>query len=476
MAIKNTTTIWNGMTIYNKIDTSTGQIQGYASASARTAASAPLFQSPPTGASQAGSEYEIPPAQSAEFLRLYNSRSPNASQLTEAEFQNAFFNTSQGGGVNTANSTRASQLNLQTDTQNRLYYFNDLRIPGAIHPKTKQIINASGDASTRQLFGTPPSVLTDGSIPLSVRGVSDAPIAANRAGIGGTHNYNGSNRILRYPEMSLASLGYDYIQIASYEYVPSMAQGTMGTEDVGGGKFAGPNRLRAKKPRTTIQLPMQPSLTESNSTSWNQDSMNEIQRIGGAGAERIIKSLGDGNMGQSVADIATMFGKLTETVLQGENKAAFASFFAGQAVGANILGRTTGQVINPNLELLFEGPTLRTFSFNFPLTPRDESEANICRDIIRVMKKDMAPVKEDPALWLKPPCLWQLDYLYNGDEQHPFMNKFKPCALTSFNVDYTPAGSYMTYDGGSMTAYKIQMTFNEIEPVYRGDYEDGDFQ
>jgi len=92
------------------------------------------------------------------------------------------------------------------------------------------------------------------------------------------------------------------------------------------------------------------------------------------------------------------------------------------------------------------------------------------------MKKDMAPVKEDPALWLKPPCLWQLDYLYNGDEQHPFMNKFKPCALTSFNVDYTPAGSYMTYDGGSMTAYKIQMTFNEIEPVYRGDYEDGDFQ
>ena len=56
------------------------------------------------------------------------------------------------------------------------------------------------------------------------------------------------------------------------------------------------------------------------------------------------------------------------------------------------------------------------------------------------------------------------------------MNKFKPCALTSFNVDYTPGGSYMTYDGGSMTAYTIQMSFNEIDPVYRGDYEDGDFQ
>jgi hypothetical protein len=470
MAIENTTTIWNGMTIYNRIDTSTGQVQGYASTAARTAGTAPLFQSPPTGASQSGSEYEIPTAQSAEFLRLYNSRSPNASQLTEAEFQNAFFNTSQGGGVNTANTTRASQLNLQSDTD-RLYYFNDLRIPGTIHPTTGQIINASGNASSRQLFGTPPSVLTDGSVPLSVRGVSDAPIAANRAGVD-----RGGSRILRYPEMSLAGLGYDYIQIASYEYVPSMVGRTLGTQTVGSGNFAGPNRLRAKSPRTTIQLPMQPSLTESNSTSWNQDTMNEIQRIGGAGAEKIITEIGDGNTSGSVGAIAEMFGKLTETVLSGDNKGAFASFFAGQAVGANIMGRTTGQVINPNLELLFEGPTLRTFSFNFPLTPRDETEADICWDIIQTMKKDMAPVKEDPALFLKPPCLWQLDYLYNGDGQHPFMNKFKPCALTSFNVDYTPAGSYMTYDGGSMTAYKIQMTFNEIEPVYRGDYEDGDFQ
>lgn len=462
MAIENTTTIWNGMTIYNRIDTSTGQVQGYASTAARTAGTAPLFQSPPTGASQSGSEYEIPTAQSAEFLRLYNSRSPNASQLTDAQFQNAFFNTSMGGGVNTANTTRASQLNLQSDT-NRLYYFNGLRIPGIINPTTGQINNAAGNPSSTQLFGTPPSVLTDGSVPLSVRGVVDAPIAANRAG-----NTAGGSTILRYPEMSLAGLGYDYIQIASYEYVPSGMT-------VGGGTFNS-NRLRAKSPRTTIQLPMQPSLTESNSTSWNQDTMNEIQRQAGMGASEMIGAMAQGNAGQTGKAFTDMMGKIATDLADEKNMPGMQGFFASQAVGANIMGRTTGQVINPNLELLFQGPTLRTFSFNFPLTPRDETEANICRDIIQTMKKDMAPVKEDPALFLKPPCLWQLDYLYNGDGQHPFMNKFKPCALTSFNVDYTPGGSYMTYDGGSMTAYNIQMSFNEIDPVYRGDYEDGDFQ
>ena len=464
MATEYTTTIWNGMTIYNSIDTSTGQIQGYASTAARTAGTAPLFQSPPTGSSQAGSEYEIPPAQSAEFLRLYNSRSPNASQLTEAEFQNAFFNTSQGGGVNTANTTRASQLNLQSDTA-RLHYFDDLGIPGTIHPTTGQIINASGDPSSTQLFGTPPSVLTDGSVPLSVRGIADAPIAANQAG-----TTAGGSTILRYPEMSLAGLGYDYIQIASYEYVPSGLAGSTS------GLTYTPNRLRAKSPRTTIQLPMQPSLTESNSTSWNQDTMNEIQRQAGLSASEMIGSMAQGDAGKTGKAFTDMLGEIANTLTDKGAMEGLQGFFASQAVGANIMGRTTGQVINPNLELLFEGPTLRTFSFNFPLTPRDETEANICRDIIQALKKDMAPVKEDPALFLKPPCLWQLDYLYNGDGQHPFMNKFKPCALTSFNVDYTPGGSYMTYDGGSMTAYNIQMSFNEIDPVYRGDYEDGDFQ
>ena len=43
------------------------------------------------------------------------------------------------------------------------------------------------------------------------------------------------------------------------------------------------------------------------------------------------------------------------------------AYFAGQAVGRNIVARATGQVLNPNMELLFQGPTLRTVNFNFKL-------------------------------------------------------------------------------------------------------------
>ena len=57
--------------------------------------------------------------------------------------------------------------------------------------------------------------------------------------------------------------------------------------------------------------------------------------------------------------------------------------------------------------------------------------------------------------------------------EHPYMNKIKPCALTSFNVNYTPDGSYMTYEtNGSMVGYDLQMSFQEIEPVYNTDQDE----
>ena len=42
-----------------------------------------------------------------------------------------------------------------------------------------------------------------------------------------------------------------------------------------------------------------------------------------------------------------------------------------------LLARATGGIINPNMELLFNGVTLRTFRFSFKLTPRNDTESKI---------------------------------------------------------------------------------------------------
>jgi hypothetical protein len=143
------------------------------------------------------------------------------------------------------------------------------------------------------------------------------------------------------------------------------------------------------------------------------------------------------------------------------------AYFAGQAVGANIVGRSTGQVLNRNLELLFKGPKLRQFSFNFTFTPRTDTEAATVKEIIRFFKRSMAPQIAPQRLFLYTPDIFQLKYIHNNGEDHPFMNRFKPCALTNFSANYTPGNSYMTYKDGSMTQYQIAMTFSELEPIYQ---------
>ena len=162
------------------------------------------------------------------------------------------------------------------------------------------------------------------------------------------------------------------------------------------------------------------------------------------------------------------------TEMFGDEKGTdIAAYFAAQAVGNNSLfTRATGKVLNPNLELLFNGPTLRSFAYNFRFTPREEREAREVRRIIKFFKKNMAPQRVPSKLFLKTPNVFKLKYIFKGGRQHPFLNKIKMCALQSFNVTYAPDGSYMTYDDGSMTAYNVNMTFGELNPIYENDYDD----
>ena len=285
-----------------------------------------------------------------------------------------------------------------------------------------------------------------------------------------TFAVGGIREILRYPRQSLEAFGYDYIEITAYDYVPSGLD--VGKKLKTG--FKGNNR-RFTRRYETIQLPMQPGLAESTAVSWGGDSLNAIQAIGAQAAQGAIEDLGlkgdlKGAMGK-LGDGLTSLGQLTQD--EGTKK-QLAAYFAGQAVGANVLGRSTGQVINPNIELLFTGPNLRSFSFNFTLTPRDPEEARIVRKMIRAMKRNMTPQRSSEALFLKSPRIFELEYIFGDDNrEHPFLNKFKPCACTSFTVNYTPDGSYMTYrDEPSMTSYQISMSFGEIEPIYADEYKD----
>jgi hypothetical protein len=218
---------------------------------------------------------------------------------------------------------------------------------------------------------------------------------------------------------------------------------------------------------------MTPGISESNSIGWGSDELNPVQAGLGNVARGMIDKLGTDPT--AIFDIGTysgLIGQLGNLTNAPGVKQYVAAYFSGQAVQANLLGRS-GIVINPNMELLFQGPKLRSFRYNFRFTPRDSKEAKEIRMIIKFFKKTSAPKRPAGSLFLGVPFIYQLKYIYNsktnGTKEHPFLNKLKLCALTSFNINYTPDGSYMTYQDGSMTSYTVDMQFDELEPIYNED-------
>jgi hypothetical protein len=273
-----------------------------------------------------------------------------------------------------------------------------------------------------------------------------------------------SKAILKYP-LKQSSEIYDYIKIQPVEYVAGFNIGQAPTAQI----ESVTTRIKNTGLYPTIFLPMTPSISETNSVGWGSDELNPVQIAFGQAAMNAIGSV-DGNI--NLDTIKNALGGISGAAINLTSQSGLSKFisayFAGQAVGANLLGRT-GIVINPNLELLFQGPKLRSFRYNFRFTPRDDEEAKEIRRIIRVFKKSMAPRRTEGSLFLGVPAVYEIKYIFKENRDHPFLNKIKPCALTGFNVNYAPDGSYMTYQDGSMTSYTVDMQFDELEPIYNED-------
>ena len=272
-------------------------------------------------------------------------------------------------------------------------------------------------------------------------------------------------QILKYPEADLTSFGYDYIQITGHKYTTKNASGFSGVSS----KLGQVTKI--------VQLPMQPNLNETSAVDWNQDEINEIQKraagIAAQGITQFRNSKTGKDLGQVFANLMGNAGRAAAQLIRDDGLAPFiTAYFAGQAVGANIVARSTGQVLNKNLELLFKGPKLRQFSFNFTFTPRSDTEALTIKKMIRFFKKSMAPEVSPERIFLYTPDIFQIKYIHNSSpDGHPYLNRFKPCALTDFSANYTPGNSYMTYKDGSMTQYAITMTFSELEPIYQNEHD-----
>ena len=267
-------------------------------------------------------------------------------------------------------------------------------------------------------------------------------------------------KTLRYPlSLGKTEQDQDYLKIQMVEYEP---RGVNFQQS--GGIPSRPGLTDGKSPRTVLSaifLPIPSGIQDDNRVGWNKDEADPVKLAMADFAKQTIT--------QGATGAKKSIDNLQKSLKGPGISKAVESAVVKNLTGVNVLGRTEGAVINSNIELLFSGPELRTFTFTFKLSPRDQPEAKEIQKIIRTLKQGMSAKKAADFLFVKSPHTFFLGY-YKGAKLQPFMNRFKECALTSMSVQYAPDGPFATFTDGSMTSYGMTLTFQELEPVFDNDY------
>ena len=302
--------------------------------------------------------------------------------------------------------------------------------------------------------------------------------------------------------------GQDYVTIDQFIYQPPRRDQIFG-DTIGNLRYGSQRETPLKHFLAQVKLPMPNDIQDSNQISWGPDKMNNLSAaitsgvmrnpvlVGGIGAALGTFNPALGQMGALLAAGMAQSGGIDGN----ESNIAKAQAIAKQlssspggstllksnlgsmmlgAMGVNvspesILARGFGVIPNSNTELLFDNIKLRTFEFNWRMSPRDEKEADEVKKIIRFFKQGMAAktmtsTAGERSLYLGSPNVFRLQYRTAGGDIIEGVNRIKPCAVVGTSVNYTPDGQWSAYDKGQPVSCTLSVNMSELEPVYASDY------
>ena len=154
-----------------------------------------------------------------------------------------------------------------------------------------------------------------------------------------------------------------------------------------------------KKTKYNIDLPIPQEVNDSNQVTWGDDRMNALELAGLAVAQKFMKNGAVQGIQESQQAIRAMMSGVKIPGIEGQTQNAIRAAISGAAIGAlgsnvsakGVIARSTGQILNSNLELLFQGVNLRSFPYSITFSPRNPDESKVVKAIIRALKMSMAP-------------------------------------------------------------------------------------
>ena len=288
------------------------------------------------------------------------------------------------------------------------------------------------------------------------------------------------------------NLNQDHLKITRYKYRretlnASFPEGTQEIDEETGEKVDIKGGTVLGDLVGSIILPM-PKATDTNGAEWGKNELN-IQGLAALGIANAITGMpasteeekrerneafkqfqeqrGDNEFGNAF--------KQGSGALYNQIIAKTAGMLLGTELNADtLLARKGGVVLNPNAEMLFQGPVLRDFSFKYRMVARSEKEGAAIRNIIKFLKTGMAP-KFRSSTYLKSPDVFTLEYK-NGPQELDILktvNRFSPggLALTTLGTDYAPNTYWSAYGDSQPVEITMDMSFAELRPIYEQDQE-----
>ena len=296
---------------------------------------------------------------------------------------------------------------------------------------------------------------------------------------------------LRYPRNPPINKNSDYVAFNFYKYAPPFRnaeqnQGADSGYDANGQlkSYTGYDYNQASQYESTGEQPILLYMPEDVSTGFKAN-------WGGKAFSNLTTGLLRSAGGATTADKLTGIGK---TISEGVDKIipivgaaairkGIQKITGDSLSNDDIFGSISGAILNPNTELLFESVDMRNFQLRFRLMPRNPDETEDINKIIRQFKRTMLPSKHAGKVFgitntgitngfISVPNLVRVSFMH-GPVEHSKLPKFKMCAVTQVDVNYTPDGTYATYQDGQPVAIELSLNFQETKLVFAEDIDAG---
>tara|TARA_Y100001937_G_scaffold85190_1_gene115208 strand:+ start:2903 stop:4081 length:1179 start_codon:yes stop_codon:yes gene_type:complete len=254
------------------------------------------------------------------------------------------------------------------------------------------------------------------------------------------------------------------------------------TSDEAGGSVSKALKTSKKQIRSTdtIALYLPPNIKQSVNVGYKK---SETGLAGVLGADL----LGASNVDDLLSRLGTQgtFNTIRDALVDTLG-VKFAAGVADLVTGGDleaVVRKGTQRALNPALEAIFQSVDLRTFSFNFRFTPRNEKELRNADAIIKLFKFHMLPERvqgQKIGRHLIFPSEFEIQYMFQGTENkwYPFV---KPCVLESMSVDYGPGGESQHFrpvptaggDAPAPTEMNLALNFTETEIITKESVAEG---